>query len=149
MKTSITKPLVQFVLVTTLLTILFRISLSELLNNQMWSLVFIPPVIYFILMYVSGRFFGIKEYEYLPIGDIGFRFHLSSFVVFFTQQSKSPIEGEELDGENAKNLEVSIHSGNVHRQCSRRARHSPTGGHAHDSHGNKRVKPLGGNTAQE
>lgn len=47
MKTSITKPLVQFVLVTTLLTILFRISLSELLNNKMWSLVFIPPVIYF------------------------------------------------------------------------------------------------------
>ena len=84
MKTTITKPLVQFILVTTLLTILFRISLSELLNNQLWNLVFIPPLIYFILMYVSGRFFGIKEYEYLPIGDIGFRFHLSTFVVFFT-----------------------------------------------------------------
>ena len=84
MKTTITKPFVQFILVTTFLTILFRISLSELLNNQMWSLVFIPPVIYFFLMYVSGRFFGIKEYEYLPIGDIGFRFHLSTFVVFFT-----------------------------------------------------------------
>ena len=84
MKTTITKPLVQFILVTILLTILFRISLSELLNNQLWNLVFIPPLIYFILMYVSGRFFGIKEYEYLPIGDIGFRFHLSTFVVFFT-----------------------------------------------------------------
>ncbi len=84
MKTTITKPLVQFILVTTILTILFRISLSELLNNQLWNLVFIPPVIYFFLMYVSGRFFGIKEYEYLPIGDIGFRFHLSTFVVFFT-----------------------------------------------------------------
>lgn len=84
MKTTITKPLVQFILVTTLLTILFRISLSELLNNQLWNLVFIPPLIYFILMYFSGRFFGIKEYEYLPIGDIGFRFHLSTFVVFFT-----------------------------------------------------------------
>ena len=84
MKTTLTKPLVQFILVITLLTILFRISLSELLNNQLWNLVFIPPVIYFILMYVSGRFFGIKEYEYLPIGDIGFRFHLSTFVVFFT-----------------------------------------------------------------
>lgn len=84
MKTTITKPLVQFILVTTLLTILFRISLSEVLNNQLWNLVFIPPVIYFILMYVSGRFFGIKEYEYLPIGDIGFRFHLSTFVVFFS-----------------------------------------------------------------
>jgi hypothetical protein len=84
MKTTITKPLVQFILVTTLLTIMFRISLSEVLNNQLWNLVFIPPVIYFILMYVSGRFFGIKEYEYLPIGDIGFRFHLSTFVVFFS-----------------------------------------------------------------
>ena len=84
MKITITKPLVQFILVTTLLTILFRISLSELLNKQLWNLVFIPPVIYFILMYVSGRNFGIKEYEYLPIGDIGFRFHVSTFIVFFT-----------------------------------------------------------------
>ena len=32
---------------------------------------------------VSGRFFGIKEYKYLPIGDVGFRFHLSTFLVFF------------------------------------------------------------------
>jgi len=33
-------------------------------------------------MYVSGRYFGIKEYKYLPIGDIGFRFHVSTFIVF-------------------------------------------------------------------
>ena len=26
---------------------------------------FIPPVTYFTLMYVTGRYFGIKEYEYL------------------------------------------------------------------------------------
>jgi hypothetical protein len=84
MKTNITKPLVQFIVMTTLLTILFRISLSELLNGQLWNFVFIPPIIYFILMSVSGRFFGIKEYEYLPIGDIGFRFHISTFIVFFT-----------------------------------------------------------------
>jgi hypothetical protein len=84
MKTNITKPLVQFIVMTTLLTILFRISLSELLNGQLWNFVFIPPIIYFILISVSGRFFGIKEYEYLPIGDIGFRFHISTFIVFFT-----------------------------------------------------------------
>ena len=84
MKTTITKPLVQFIIVITLITILFRVSLSVLLNEQLWNYVFIPPVIYFILMYVSGRFFGIKEYEYLPIGDIGFRFHVSTFIVFFT-----------------------------------------------------------------
>ena len=84
MKTTITKSLIQFITVTTFLTVIFRISLSEFLNEQLWSFVFIPPLIYFILMYVSGRYFGIKEYKYLPIGDIGFRFHLSTFVVFFT-----------------------------------------------------------------
>ena len=83
MKTSITKPLVQFIVVTTLLTILFRISLSELLKEQLWNFVLIPPIIYFILMYVSGRFFGIKEFDYLPLGDLGFRFHVSTFIVFF------------------------------------------------------------------
>ncbi|MAR65194.1 MAG: hypothetical protein CMB83_04645 [Flammeovirgaceae bacterium] len=82
MKTTITKSLIQFITVTTFLTVIFRISLSEFLNEQLWSLVFIPPLIYFILMYVSGRYFGIKEYKYLPIGDIGFRFHVSTFIVF-------------------------------------------------------------------
>ena len=82
MKTTITKSLIQFITVTTFLTFIFRISLSEFLNEQLWSFVFIPPLIYFILMYVSGRYFGIKEYKYLPIGDIGFRFHVSTFIVF-------------------------------------------------------------------
>ncbi len=50
MKTTITKPLIQFIVVTTILTVLFRISLSELLNRQLWNYVFIPPVIYFISM---------------------------------------------------------------------------------------------------
>jgi hypothetical protein len=84
MKTTITKPLIQFIVVTTILTVLFRISLSELLNRQLWNYVFIPPVIYFISMFLTGRYFGKKDYEFLPIGDIGFRFHLSTFVVFFT-----------------------------------------------------------------
>ena len=82
MKTTITKSLIQFITVTTFLSVIFRISLSEFLNEQLWSFVFIPPLIYFILMYVSGRYFGIKEYKYLPIGDIGFRFHVSTFIVF-------------------------------------------------------------------
>ena len=82
MKTTITKSLIQFITVTTFLTVIFRISLSKFLNEQLWSFVFIPPLIYFILMYVSGRCFGIKEYNYLPIGDIGFRFHVSTFIVF-------------------------------------------------------------------
>tara|TARA_B100001175_G_scaffold282482_1_gene261625 strand:- start:108 stop:530 length:423 start_codon:yes stop_codon:yes gene_type:complete len=82
MKTTITKSLIQFITVTTFLTVIFRISLSEFLNEQLWSFVFIPPLIYFILMYVSGRYFGIKEYKYLPIGDIGFRFHVSTFIIF-------------------------------------------------------------------
>ena len=59
MKTTITKPLVQFILVTTLLTILFRISLSELLNNQLWNLVFIPSFRYNL----AATNFGVGVYS--------------------------------------------------------------------------------------
>jgi len=31
-------------------------------------------------MWFNGRYFGWKEYEYLPIYDIGFRFHLATFL---------------------------------------------------------------------
>jgi hypothetical protein len=42
--------------------------------------VILSAVIYAILMWFNGRYFGRKEYEYLPIYDIGFRFHLSTFL---------------------------------------------------------------------
>ena len=81
--TATTKTLTQFIVSITLITVVFRMTLSSLLNSELYDYVFIPPVIYFISMFLAGRYFGKKDYEFLPIGDIGFRFHLSTFIVFF------------------------------------------------------------------
>lgn len=80
MKTFITNNLLKFTLVTTILTILFRITLSTSITNKMTLGVIICSILYGILMWFNGRYFGRKEYEYLPIYDIGFRFHLFTFL---------------------------------------------------------------------
>ena len=80
MKTLITKNLLKFTLTTILLTILFRMGLSSSITNKMTLTVIICAVVYGILMWFNGSYFGRKEYEYLPIYDIGFRFHLSTFL---------------------------------------------------------------------
>ena len=80
MKTLITKNLLKFTLVTILLTILFRLGLSTSISNKMTLAVIICSIVYGILMWFNGNYFGRKEYEYLPIYDIGFRFHLSTFL---------------------------------------------------------------------
>jgi len=69
------KTLPLFILIITILTLIFRVSLSTILNDELWSYVFIPPLIYFFLMYLSGWYFGKKEYEYLPIVHVA---HLQS-----------------------------------------------------------------------
>ena len=81
--TTTTKTLTQFIVSITLITVVFRITLSSFLNSELYNYVFIPPAIYFISMFLTGRYFGKKDYKFLPKGDIGFRFHLSTFVVFF------------------------------------------------------------------
>ena len=80
MKTLITNNLLKFTLVTIILTILFRIALSTSITNKMTLGVIICSILYGILMWFNGRYFGRKEYEYLPIYDIGFRFHLFTFL---------------------------------------------------------------------
>ena len=71
-----------FILVITLWNVLFRFTLSSLLENENWNYVFLPPVIFFFAMYFSGRYFGIKQWRDLPI-DQSFKYHLSTFSVFF------------------------------------------------------------------
>lgn len=80
MKTLITNNLLKFTLVTIILTILFRIVLSTSITNKITLGVIICSILYGILMWFNGRYFGRKEYEYLPIYDIGFRFHLFTFL---------------------------------------------------------------------
>ena len=80
MKTLITANLLKFTLATVILTIVFRIGLSTSITNKMNWAVIICSIVYGILMWFNGSYFGRKEYEYLPIYDIGFRFHLSTFL---------------------------------------------------------------------
>lgn len=80
MKSLITPNLIKFTLITIILTILFRIGLSTSITNEMMIAVILSAIIYAISMLINGSYFGRKEYEYLPIYDIGFRFHLSTFI---------------------------------------------------------------------
>lgn len=80
MKSLITKNLLQFILVTLLLTLLFRFGLSTSITNKMNIVIFIIGVTYAVFMWFSGRYFGVKDREHLPIFDIGFRFHFATFL---------------------------------------------------------------------
>lgn len=80
MKSLITQNLIKFTITTIILTIIFRISLSTSITNESMIAVILSAVVYAISMWINGSYFGKKEYEYLPIYDIGFRFHLSTFI---------------------------------------------------------------------
>ncbi|QFZ53417.1 hypothetical protein FEZ18_00640 [Oceanihabitans sp. IOP_32] len=84
MKTLLTKNLLTFTWVTLLLTIIFRAGLSTAITNKMTIAIILCAVIYAILMWFNGRYFGKKDYEYLPLYDVGFRFHLSTFIAHNT-----------------------------------------------------------------
>lgn len=80
MKTLLTPNLLKFTLATLVLTLLFRIGLSTSITSKMTIAVILCSIFYGILMWLNGNYYGRKEYEYLPIYDIGFRFHLSTFI---------------------------------------------------------------------
>lgn len=78
----ITPYLLRFGIAASILTILFRYALSNLLAEGLPLLVFVVAVIYGTAMFFSGRFYGKKDIEYLPIADIGFRFHLTTYLIY-------------------------------------------------------------------
>ena len=80
MKALITPNLLKFTLAAIVLTIIFRMGLSTAITNKTTVAVIICSIVYGILMWCIGSYFGRKEYEYLPIYDIGFRFHFSTFL---------------------------------------------------------------------
>ena len=80
MKALLTPNLLKFTLAAIVLTIIFRIGLSTAITNKTTVAVIICSIVYGILMWFNGSYFGRKEYEYLPIYDIGFRFHFSTFL---------------------------------------------------------------------
>jgi hypothetical protein len=82
MKTSITPYILRFTFVATVLTIAFRYFLSYGIENKMTVTIALSAILYAICMFIFGWYFGKKSGEFLPIIDAGFRFHLTTYIVY-------------------------------------------------------------------
>ena len=60
---------------------LFLGILSDGITHQSTMAIILAPVLYFAMMFGSGWYFGKRDGEYLPILDIGFRFHLTTYMI--------------------------------------------------------------------
>lgn len=78
---TVTRYLVGFAIAAFLLTIAFKCSLSFSLDRQQFVATKIFSVLYALSMFAFGWFFGKKDGAYLPIFDVGFRFHFTTFVI--------------------------------------------------------------------
>ena len=81
---TITPHLIGFAISAATLTIIFRYALTYGIENQSILLIVFSPTIYGITMFLCGWFFGRKDNIYLPIYDVGFRFHLTTYLVYNT-----------------------------------------------------------------
>ena len=78
----ITPQLFRFAVVISVLTIVFRFSLSHMIENKSGYMILIIAILYFLGMFMSGFHFGKKDREYLPIYDVGFRFHFTTYFIY-------------------------------------------------------------------
>ncbi|PID91512.1 MAG: hypothetical protein CSA96_08015 [Bacteroidetes bacterium] len=78
---TITPYLLRFTLTAILLTIVFRYVLSYGIAHFATAIIVLAAGTYFVAMFASGWYFGKKDAEYLPILDIGFRFHFSTYLI--------------------------------------------------------------------
>ncbi len=95
----ITSNLLKFAICFALGSILFRFGLSWSITNHALIEMWIFAILYFFFNAGIGWFFGKKDYESFPLNDIGFRFHLVTYVVFniiwelwFLLGLQSPVE---------------------------------------------------------
>lgn len=79
---AITKNLMYFAVLFFIMAIIFRYSLSDFIENRSFNLIWIIAVIYFFLNFFIGWFFGKRDYESIPLNDIGFRFHFVTYLLF-------------------------------------------------------------------
>lgn len=78
---SITKHFIYFILVMLFITIAFRYSLSTLLENREFNMVWILSITYGALCFLDGWYFGKRDKVELPLFDVGFRFHLATYLI--------------------------------------------------------------------
>ena len=77
----ISKHLIYYTLGLSGLTLLFRATLSFLLNEEMFISVWVAAVIYLLLIFMMAYYIALSEKEKLNLNDPGFRFHVVTFLV--------------------------------------------------------------------
>lgn len=100
---AITPALVKFAITATLLAIIFRYALTHGIEMHSNLVITLAAASYAILMFLSGWRFGKKEGDYLPIYDVGFRFHLATYVIH-----NGISEGWFAFGFNARSENISV-----------------------------------------
>lgn len=81
---ALTKNLMYFAFFFFIGAIVFRYGLSEFLEDRSFQLVWAIAVIYFFYNFFIGWFFGKRDYETIPLNDIGFRFHFVTYFLFIS-----------------------------------------------------------------
>lgn len=71
----------QFAVCAVLVTVLFRYVLSLCIGMGSWWASLLCSAAYFGLMYYAGHNFGEKDTVENEFHDIGFRFHLTTYIV--------------------------------------------------------------------
>lgn len=77
-----TSNLLKFAAVASVLTVTFRLFLSIGIENRSNAIIMVSAIAYFIAMFLAGWIFGKKEWNHLPIHDVGFRFHLTTYLAY-------------------------------------------------------------------
>ncbi|MDU1905445.1 MAG: hypothetical protein E6772_11730 [Dysgonomonas sp.] len=78
----ITANLVKFAAVFAVFTITFRFLLGTFIDAKLFMWIWILALVYFCANFVIGWYFGKKDHECLPLFDVGFRFHFTTYFVF-------------------------------------------------------------------
>lgn len=79
---TITKELMNFALTFGLGALVFRYLLSHLLDSESSVSIWVLSVGYFVFNFLIGWYFGKREYMLLPLYDIGFRVHFTTYLIF-------------------------------------------------------------------
>ncbi len=64
-----------------ILTIACHFGISTLLENREFTWVWLIAAIFAISVFFAGWYFGKNDYESLPLYDIGFKYHLITYIV--------------------------------------------------------------------
>jgi hypothetical protein len=79
---TLTNNLIKFALVATISAVIFRYAMTYGIEIESKSIILFFAFLYAVVLFISGWIFGKKDREYMPIYDVGFRFHLTTYLTY-------------------------------------------------------------------